>query len=221
MAAHQVRRSFRNLVVVVTGILDQFAEVASIFFYGEIGDIKVGRASFTDLMTFAKNPFPPTAIISSPRQAFLEKLHVSLASELVRTGPDKEWADLLFLYRNKLAHLGNFSFWWFGFPHKSDGEFYTFLPNHWPLIVEEHIKRHSSPSPVEPRVIREFSEQSVVHQDLIEYVEKLIDAVKRVIDRGFDVLTETYKTLLDCEPLEDSANSLRREAKRREFRYFP
>ncbi|MDF0676397.1 MAG: hypothetical protein P0120_18990 [Nitrospira sp.] len=78
MAAHQVRRSFRNLVVVLTGILDQFAEVSAIFFYGEMADIKVGRASFTEFMSFAKNPFPSTPIISSPRQAFIQKLHVSL-----------------------------------------------------------------------------------------------------------------------------------------------
>jgi len=221
MASHQVRRSFRNLVVVLTGILDQFAEVTAIFFYGELAQLKVGRASFTDLMNFAKIPFPPVATIASPRQALLEKLHVSLTSELVRTGPDKEWADLLFLYRNKLAHLGNFSFWWFGFPHKTEAEFYTFLPNRWPLIVEEHISRHSSSAPIKPNAIREFAEESIIQQDLIEYLEKLILAVRKIINGGFSVLTDSYQTFRDCEPFQDSADSLCSEAKVRAFQFFP
>ena len=207
--------------MVLTGTLDQFAEVAAIFFYGEMPQIKVGRASFTDLMNFATNPFPPVATIASPRKALLEKLHVSLASELLRDGPDKEWADLLFLYRNKLAHLGNFSFWWFGFPHKTETEFYTFLPNRWPLIVEEHITRHSGSSPSEPNAIREFAEESVIQQDLLEYSEKLILAVRQVINSGFNVLTDSYKTLRDYEPFQDSVDSLRRETKVGAFQFFP
>lgn len=220
-AAHQVRRSFRNLVVVLTGILDQFAEVTAIFFYGEMAEIKVGRATFTDLLNFAKNPCPPIEIIASPRQAHLYELHVSLASELIRTGPDKEWAELLFLYRNKVAHMGNFSFWWYGFPHKTDTEFYMFLPNHWPHLAEEHITQHSSTSTIEPNAIREFAERSFIQQDLIEYLEKLILAVGNVLDRGFDVLTGSYKTFRDCDPLQDSLDSLRKEARRRAFKYFP
>jgi len=220
-ASHKVRRSFRNLVVLLTGTLDQFAEVAAIFFYSEMPKIKVGRASFTDLMDFATTPFPPVATIAPPRKALLEKLHVSLVSELLRDGPDKEWATLLFLYRNKLAHLGNFSFWWFGFPHKTETEFYTFLPNQWPLIVEEHITRHSASSPSEPNTIREFAEKSVIQQDILEYSEKLILAVKQVIESGFNVLTDSYKTLHDCEPFQDAVDSLRRETKVGAFQFFP
>ena len=69
--------------------------------------------------------------------------------------------------------------------------------------------------------MREFAEESFIQQDLIEYLEKLIVAVGNVIDRGFGILTASYNTLRDCEPLHASVESLRSETKSPAFKYFP
>lgn len=164
-ASERAIRSFKHLVVTSIGVLDQFAEIIAIFFCREIPRLHPGHASFEDLRKFSSTPLPSSKGVVSPRLPLIEKLHSHLNMEIEKSGAEKEWLELLLLYRNKLAHLGNAMFWRMGFPTE-EGEFFDFLPNRWPLIFEAEVTTTNESS---KGTVRGFAEESLIHQDIIEY----------------------------------------------------
>jgi hypothetical protein len=119
-AGEQALRCFKHLLVELNGALDQLAEIVAIYFHGEGTKLSPGRASFEDLKRFVLAPLNRTKTIITPRFPLVEKLHTSLALEIVGKGQEKEWYELMLLYRNKLAHLGNAMFVRMSFPKKEE-----------------------------------------------------------------------------------------------------
>ncbi|MEP6957918.1 MAG: hypothetical protein ABI980_04245 [Nitrospirota bacterium] len=215
-ASEKALRSFKHLVVTSIGVLDQFAEIVSIFFCGEILNLQPGRASFEDLRKFSSAPLYLSKAVISPRLPLIEKLHSHFSLEITKSGAEKEWLELLLLYRNKLAHLGNAMFWRMGF-HTEGGECFDFLPNRWPLIFESEITAADESS---IGTVRGFAEESLIHQDMIEYSQGLLVKIKHVLNGGFEVLCEAYLTFKNFDVNPDIPKSIKKHSKSYEFRYF-
>lgn len=200
----------------LNGALDQFAEIVAIYFHGESLKLSPGRASFEDLKKFVLNPLNRTKVIVSPRFPLLEKLHSSLALEIVGKGQEKEWYELMLLYRNKLAHLGNAMFVRMSFPRKG-GDMFSFLPNRWPLIFEAEI---TAPGEHSAETVGEFALENLVHQDIVEYSQGLVDRVRRALNAGFQVLCEAHRTFSDYEVNRDILSSIKKYSRTYQFRAF-
>lgn len=215
-AGERALRSFKYLVVELNGALDQFAEIVAIYFYGEILNLCPGRTSFEDLRKFAMCPLNQTSSIVSPRFPLVEKLYSFLALEIVGEGQEKEWYELMLLYRNKLAHLGNAMFVRMSFPKKG-GDMFSFLPNRWPLIFEAGV---TTPGERSEGTVGEFALENLVHQDMVEYSRGLVDRVRHVLNGGFDVLCEAHSAFADYEVNRDILSSIKKHTRAYEFRAF-
>ncbi len=217
-ADERQRRSFRYLIVCLSGALDQFAEVVSILFHGDIEGLTVGRASFAELRAIARAPFAPAGKIISPKEARFEQLHQVLVAELETEGDEAQWFDLLHLYRNKLAHLGSSMFPIVAF-HDRKGVFYSFTPNRWPLFHQSEITFGGASRP-DPRSIEAYARDNYVHQDLVSYAESLSARVLRLIDCGFQLLCATYSDFKDFELNASALRSLKTKRQQYQFRSF-
>ena len=213
------RRSFRYLIVSLASAMDQFAEVVSIFFHGDIEGLTVGRASFAQLRGFARGPFVPGGMIVSPMEAHFQELHNVLVEELEVEGDEQHWFELLHLYRNKLAHLGSPMFPIVSF-HDRKGEFYSFTPNRWPLFHQSEI-RPAGEVQEEQDTIQKYAEECYIHQDIVQYSEGVLHRVQHLIDRGFQVLCAAYNDFKDFDLKESALRSLRRKRQHYSFRRFP
>lgn len=212
------RRSFRYLIVSLAGVLDQFAEVVSLFFHGDIESLTVGRAAFTDLRAFASDPYLPAGAIVSPKEARFEQLHKVLVEELEVTGDEHQWFELFHLYRNKLAHLGSPMFPIVSF-HDTEGTFYSFSPNRWPLFHQTELALAGATSHP-PDAIETYARENYVHQDVLSYSEGLLARISRVVERGFEVLCATYADFRDFELNATALRSLKRKRQQYSFRCF-
>jgi hypothetical protein len=218
-AAERQTRDFKYLIINLASALDQFAEIASLLFTGEIDRVTCGHASFVDVKRFASAPWVNTQGIVSPKKYYLEKLHMHLSSEVVSSGPESEWIDLFYLYRNKLAHLGNFMFDKIGL-HDSKEEFFTFLPRKWPLPHRSRIKMGAGSKPKDPNAFQKYVRNGFIHVDITEYSERLVDRIKRLLDSGFGVLTEAYVAFRDFDLNVRALNELRKQSESYAFKFF-
>jgi hypothetical protein len=220
-ADERQERSVRYLIVLMNGALDQLSEVVSIFFHGDIPGLTVGRASFVTLRDFAHRPFSPRTTIVTPKEHRFEELHTVLVETIETSGPETQWFELLKLYRNKLAHLGTSMF-----PilrlHDDKGQFYSFLPNQFPIFHESHIsfanKSQSETSNIQDHA--EFFKENYIHQDVVEYSERLLEKVYIVIDRCFKVLCSTYIEFKSFDFNKSALKSLKDKKSKYNFKYF-
>ncbi len=214
-------RSARYFIVLMNGILDQLAEVVSIFFHGDIPNLTVGRASFTVLRDFAREPFSPKTKIVTPKENWFEELHTILVDTIEVNGSERQWYELLKLYRNKLAHLGTSMF-----PilrlHDDKGEFYSFLPNQFPLFHETGItfKNETQNESCEPQNTADYAIKNYIHQDIVEYSEKLLEKVYYLLDRCFKVLCSTYIEFKAFDLNASALKSLKNKRTQYDFKHF-
>jgi hypothetical protein len=218
-AIPETLRSFKYLLVELSSALDQFAEVVALLFHGHTKGLDVGRASFTTLKTLAAARPAAPGIIVAPVAGQFQKLLETLQSEAVATGSEAEWLDLFYLYRNKLAHLGNRMFSAVGL-HDEESETYTFFPNYWPRLIEPKAKRPGEPKDPNEPTLKDSILQDFVHQDVVEYTRGLLERVNRLLGSGFDVLCETYGILESCEPHPDVIAAFKKHEKKYAFRRF-
>jgi hypothetical protein len=214
-------RSIRYLIVQMYGLLDQLAEVVSLFFHGDIPGLTVGRAEFSVLRKFARETFSFSDIIVTPKEHWFNELHSVLVDTIETHGSEEQWFELLKLYRNKMAHLGTSMF-----PilrlHDDEGEFYSFLPNRFPIFHETRIsfqdKPQTEPSRVQDNI--EYIKRNHIHQDFVEYSESLLKKIYTVIDRCFEVLCITYNEFKSFDLNESALKSLKGKKSKCTFKCF-
>lgn len=199
--------------------LDQFAEIVSLLFTKEIDRVTCGRASFVDVKKFEAAPWVGASQIMSPKKFYLEKLHAKLSSEVLGKGAESGWIDLFYLYRNKLAHLGNFMFDKIEL-HDRSGEFFTFLPRNWPHPQWSRIKPRAGSKPKDSKELARYIKNGFIHVDIIEYSEGLIKRVTSMLDAGFGVLTEAYLAFRDFDLNVEALNELKKQHESHAFRFF-
>ena len=210
------QRNFKYLIVALSGMLDQFAENAAIFFHPQLQKLNPGRSSFDAFKNFAEAPLPPPKFVVAAKTPLIEELHKVLSREIAGAGPEECWLDLFLLYRNKIAHLGTSMFWSMGFANKDD-DYFMFLPNRWPYFVERDITTpHEKPT----GSVREFAEETLVYQDVVEYSNMLTGRIRRLLEGGFSVLIEAYREFQNFDPAPEVISSIRKNTKSFNFRYF-
>jgi len=215
-AGERALRCFKYLLVELNGATDQFAEIVAVYFYGELSNLPPGRSSFEALKEFALKPLGGAKKIVSPRFPLLERLHSSLQLELVREGEEKEWYELMLLYRNKLAHLGNAMFVRMSFPQKG-GDMFSFLPNRWPLIFEADVTAAGEHS---EGTVEEFALEKLIHQDIVEYSQHLVGRIRQMLNGGFEILCDAHKTFSGYDVSNGIVRSIRKHSKAYGFRAF-
>jgi hypothetical protein len=219
-AAGRQMRDFKYLIISLASALDQFAEIVGLLFTKEIDRVTCGRASFVDVKRFAATPLVGASGIVSPKKFYLEKLHAKLALEVVGKGAESGWIDLFYLYRNKLAHLGDFMFDKVEL-HDKSGEFFTFLPRKW---LQPHRSRIKPSTDLKPRGREEFKKyikNGFIHVDITEYSQRLVEKVKKLLDAGFGVLTEAYVAFRDFDLNVSALQELRNQSESSPFKFFP
>ncbi len=212
----RLQRTFKYLVVSLSGILDQFAEIAAVFFHPQLPKLNPGRTSFQTFKNFAESPPLVPGIILSVKYPLIQELYTVLKEEIVVAGPEQYWLDLFFLYRNKLAHLGSAMFWSVVFNDDKDNPG-IFLPNRWPYFIEQDITTgYGKPE----GTIKEFAEKALIHQDVVEYSEMLTGKIKTLIGRGVAVLCKAYAEFNSFDPAPEVISSLQKNTKAFSFQHF-
>lgn len=59
-----------------------------------------------------------------------------------------------------------------------------------------------------------------IHIDIVEYSERLVDKVKRVLDVGFSVLAEAYSAFRDFDPNTAALDELKQHSEAHAFLRF-
>lgn len=212
------RRARKYLLVELSGILDQVAEAAAVIFSGLTGPCKLGRADAQKLIAFAKKRPARGAGIVAPRDGLLEKFLEKLLEEATGTGEQTDWFELFQLYRNKLSHLGSYMFPAIGLPGKGDStEYGVFLPNRWPVIRETGFSE-GAPGPAIDWA--KFFEEELVHQDLVEFSERLFRRVQGMTGSLFEILLEAYRILATTEHDTHALETLKAQSSTHAFRAF-
>jgi hypothetical protein len=135
-ASIRADRRFKYILLTLTGALDMFAEVVALLLSGAIQNLPVGRADFGKLRRFFEDPVPDPGGIVTPRVHYAQLLHARLRPLVVCEGAEADWLEITELYRNKYAHTGSATLPILSLQQRN-GEYHPFLPNQWPLILEE------------------------------------------------------------------------------------
>lgn len=210
-------RAFKYLVLNLSGALDLLSEMIAVFLYPEIPHLRVGRSSVVDLKNFIEEDLIQSSLIISPKRPFVEDIHTLFRKIISCESSEKEWLDLLLMYRNKLTHLGlstlqNICL------HDEAGNFYTFLPKQWPYFHKQHVKPADDLSP--PPESMEVFFQFLLKQDICDYVDGLVDRVRALIDAGIGILCNCYTQCKNYEYNNQLYHALMKEKKSFAFEYF-
>jgi hypothetical protein len=195
----KARRNFRDLLIALQSSLDALADLVALFFTGLVPDLRLGRAQFSRIEKWLKRPLPPFGIVVTPHAHHLRELFDALEPLVNATGPEREWLPLMRLLRNKAAHLGQPVFRTVGL-HDNTPKFFIFIPRQWPYIWERHIKPSGSSSLLDPNFLVKFYQQTLMHQDMVNYAKGLKAKVNDVVRAGISILANTYLHVQDFEP---------------------
>ena len=186
--AKRTSGAFRSLVMSLYGSLDALSEIIAIFSQGALKNLKVGRAQFSFFETWLKADFKQSGFITTPLDDYLIKLHESLSPMLHPPPPESEWLAYLRMLRNKGSHLGDASFR-FWVLRGNDGDPYTFLPREWPYLWEKYMTT-SDEGP--PAPIPDLHLRTLIHQDICEYMQGVLNKVSRVISEACILTAKAY-----------------------------
>ena len=83
----RARRQFRDFLIALQTGLDSFADLFAIFWPGEIKNLSVGRAQFSTIEEWLKQPsHAPSNLLISPSQYYLWKMY-QILTPIVNAGP--------------------------------------------------------------------------------------------------------------------------------------
>lgn len=213
------QRAFRHLTITMSGCLDNLGELIALFYTGSIPRLQVGRADFSDVDAWLRNPLAPASIvIISPVEHHLQRLHRILQPVVCTDGAERGWLSLLQLYRNKSAHIGDPMFR-VGL-HDKDGRFHYFVPRRWPYILEKELSSHKFQQEVDKERLASYLEELLVHQDIVSYVHGLGLKIRRVIELGCEELRKAYQEFRTFPVNELALKQLKHNTHLSDFRHF-
>ena len=215
----QASRAFKYLLVTSSGILDVLADLVALFFTGHISHLRLGRAQFSRLEDWLKQPFASGSTIVTPSEYHLSELYHRLRELIHVDSPEKDWLPLMRLYRNKAAHMGEQMFQYVGL-HDENAKFYTFVPRQWPYIKEKHLKPVDSNHPTDPLEIRTSCEQTLVHEDVVSYTQGLCLKILTVVYTTLTVIDSAYRDFSQFPVNEAALAELEESSKSFDFKYF-
>jgi hypothetical protein len=215
-------RAFKELTLSLTGILDQFSEVLAIVFDGKIVGTNAGRTQFIQVYKdFLCRPaqVQPGGIVA-PWDHFTDALHNRISSIAVGTGEEEEWLEVLYLYRNKLAHLGVGMFMDICFADPQADRFYAFMPKKWPYHIEEKLRAATDPESRQAKTVMEVWGEILSHCDVVDFARGALGKVSLLIQEGMDVVNQTYAQMGNSAYNQRAFESVTRNAKACKFKSF-
>ncbi|MDP8237795.1 MAG: hypothetical protein P9X24_01780 [Candidatus Hatepunaea meridiana] len=180
---------YKYYVISVVSILDQFSELVALILTNTVKGLKVGKASFTKILITIDN---------CPREGNhaeiteLKKSCISMLIEKIKpmlSDDNRRMIDLIYLHRNKLTHLGCYTFPIFSL-HDEEGLFYKFLPSVWPINIESGITISDRDENDHSRFnsyIKNFA-----NIDIIELIKEVHSIIIDLMNDGFSVLNTSY-----------------------------
>ena len=213
----RARRQFRDLLIALQTSLDSFADLVAIFWPGAIKNLSVGRAQFSRIETWLKQPNATSScLLISPADFYLQKMHQALVPIVNAGPPETDWLPLMRLLRNKAAHLGQPQFRYMGL-HDMELRFYTFIPREWPYIWEQYIKPVGTPV---TKPIAELIEEGFIHQDIISFAAGLRTKVTQLVNAGVSVLNEAFEQLKNIPLNQAALDQLEKNSEKHAFEHF-
>ncbi len=219
-ADDRARRHFRHVVLSLQAALDGLADLSGLFLTGLVPDLRVGRAQFSRLEVWLSRPLPIAGLILSPQEHYLRELYDALRPLAHPDGPARGWLGLMRLFRNKAAHLGDAVFRYVVL-HDESGRFYTFIPRQWPYIWERHMKPASASDASDALQFPKLFRETLIHQDIISWVQGLRSRVHAVLDAGLSVLNMVYEAFKDFPVNSAALAELNGSSELHAFEYFP
>jgi len=217
LADKRARNSFRNLLNSLYIALDALAEIIAIFAPGKISNLTVGRAQFSSIESWLKEPPPLLGLIATPQEQYLDELYKVLHPIVQTVGSERDWLPYLRLLRSKAAHLGQPQFRQIGLPCK-DGKYYVFLPREWPYLWEKHIKDVGKRTSYEP--MPDLLTRTLAHEDIVTYADGARRKVVSVVNDAMVVIGKAYQDFSSFPFNEAGLQELARNSKSFEFKYF-
>jgi hypothetical protein len=203
---------FRSLLISLSGAFDQAAELVSIFMFGGVKGLRVGKADFDRVFDFLNGVQPVSkGIVATPSEACAQGLYDALHPLVVVTsGPESGWYDLFRLYRNKTAHLGRHTYFIFGVA--DDGRrMYLFLRKDWPFSLEAEALY-----PVSGRSLLD----GLIQQDMLEFSAGLVMKTRLVVEVVATQVTEAFKLVRNSPPPTELLQAFAASHQRTAFEYF-
>ncbi|MDO8804457.1 MAG: hypothetical protein Q7R35_08495 [Elusimicrobiota bacterium] len=219
-ADNRARKHFRIYLLSLQAGLDANADLIAMFLPNLIPGLNLGRAHFSRVEAWLAQPLVSTGGIVSPQRYYLEQLYTQLRPLVQAKPPEKDWLQLMRMFRNKAAHLGDRVFRYVGL-HDSKDMFYTFIPREWPFLWEEHINlAGGSPQSGQQPTVGLLLHNSLVHEDIVSYSLGLQRKVTELIATNIDVIDSAYAAFQDFQPNNIALAELTKSFMRSDFEHF-
>ncbi len=184
------RRNFQLLLISLLACLDGAADLVALFLTDSIKGLVVGRAAFSTMEAWLRNPLPNSPLVITPRQQKLEDLYKRIEPLVCTHGEEQDWLKFARILRNKSAHMKN-SVRYSVFPH-SDTNLYTFLPAHWPYLWEQHMHTDGTVPPAGFKPMPQLFLDTLIHQDIVSYGHDLRDRITTLLGKILEVVDAMY-----------------------------
>ena len=116
-------------------------------------------------------PFTPFSLLATPYDAQVRALYDSLKPLVICNPPEQDWLGLTHLFRNKILHFGQGMLRIVGLYDMKGTKCYVFIPRQWPFIYERYMKPKGMATPHDPLLMRKLFEDSLIHQEIMSFVE--------------------------------------------------
>ena len=179
----QVRfnRNLRDVLIVLDGTLDTVADLVALILTGrwKITKLTLGRGDFQSIHSWLEKDFATRSGPATPYDSQVRNLYDVLRPLVVCDPPEQDWLGLTHILRNKTLHFGKGMLRQVGL-YDSKPEFHLFIPREWPFIYERYLRTASSTVPHDPVTLRRLFTDSLIHQDILAFVEGLHRRVMQI-----------------------------------------
>jgi len=187
----KARRHWRHCLFALHNSLDLVADLAALMLTGVIPRLRLGKAEFTRVEEWLKEPLKTQGRLITPAQDVAARLHADLGCLVVSKGSERGWLPYLRHLRNKAAHLGDATFREFGL-HDKNLDFYVFIPRIWPLIWEQEIKPHSKTKAGAKTNMPEALRKTLIHEDIVSFTRGAVAKVRAIVECGVQLMSDYY-----------------------------
>lgn len=221
-----IRKDFKWLIIDLYSCLDLFSEIVALLLPKMSQGNTVGKSQFSGVFEYIKKDItyskPPTVV--TPMEHYQEEFHKIMKKLFICSRGDAEWYEYFRLLRHKITHLGTSIFYKIALhdvpKDRNKAKFYEFLPNHWPYLPQEHMKYSGDINDMEEEEIEDFFKESLIHQDLVSFCSDLREKIFLVLEEGFKLLIQVYKSSKETGLRVACLKELKDNSKKFSFRQF-
>jgi len=215
------RRNLRDILIALDGSLDTLADLIALMLVGrwKVPGLKLGRGDFASIEKWLSQPFTSPTILVTPYDSHVRTLYDQLRPLVICDPPEQDWLGLTHILRNKVLHFGQGMLRQVGL-HDTKPKFYVFIPRQWPFIYERYLKPANPNVPHDPIVMRELFTDSLIHQDVLSFVQGLHSRVSRIVSIVASWTAKICEDFCDFPASKESLEALESPLAKSSFEYF-